>query len=85
LREFAKSTGGQAFFPRFTSEFPGIFSTIGALLRSQYSIGYVSSNTKRDGKFRKIKVTVDIDIDGDGKKDKLKVLHRQGYMAEKAE
>ncbi len=85
LREFAKSTGGQAFFPRFTSEFPGIFSTIGALLRSQYSLGYVSSNTKRDGKFRKIKVTVDVDIDGDGKKDKLKVLHRQGYMAEKEE
>lgn len=83
LREFAKSTGGQAFFPRFTTEFPGIFSTIAALLRSQYSLGYVSTNQKRDGKFRKIKVEVAADVDGDGKPDKLKVSHRQGYLAEK--
>ncbi|GAB4230683.1 MAG: hypothetical protein Kow00109_02560 [Acidobacteriota bacterium] len=83
LREFAKSTGGQAFFPRFTTEFTGIFSTIAALVRSQYSLGYVSTNKKRDGKFRKIKVEVTADVDADGKPDKLKVSHRQGYLAEK--
>jgi len=81
LKAFAKYTGGEAFFPRFLSEYTGIFETIALLLRNQYSLGYVSSNTKRDGKYRKIKVEVDLDLNGDGKKDKLKVRHREGYLA----
>ena len=83
LKYFAKYTGGVAFFPRFVQAYKGIFQTISALLRSQYSLGYVSTNTKKDGKFRKIKVEVVADIDGDGKPDKLKVHHRQGYLVEK--
>ena len=83
LRAIAKSTGGASFFPRFVAEYPGIFSTIAAMLRSQYALGYVSSNTKQDGKFHKIKVEVKADIDGDGKPDKLKVNHREGYVADK--
>jgi len=83
LKYFAKYTGGVAYFPRFVQEYKGIFQTISALLRNQYSLGYVSTNTKKDGKFRKIKVEVVADIDGDGKPDKLKVHHRQGYLVEK--
>ncbi len=83
LKYLAKYTGGQAYFPRFTQAFPGIFQTISALLRSQYSLSYVSTNKKRDGKFRKIKVQVrDLDLNGDGKPDKLKVNYREGYVAE---
>ncbi|HUV13548.1 MAG TPA: VWA domain-containing protein [Acidobacteriota bacterium] len=85
LKAFAKYTGGESFFPRFMAEFPSIFQTISLLLRNQYSMGYVSSSTKKDGKFRKIKVEVKIDVDGDGKLDKLKVNHREGYLAEKAD
>ena len=81
LKEFAKATGGAAFFPRFTSEFPGIFQTISLLTRNQYSLGYVSTSGKKDGEFRKIKVEVNVDVDGDGKPDKLKVNHREGYKA----
>ena len=84
LKAFAKYTGGEAFFPRFTSQFNDIFHTISVLLRNQYSLGYVSTNTKKDGKYRKIKVEVKVDIDGDGKPDKLKVRHREGYLSDKA-
>jgi VWFA-related protein len=82
LKAFSKYTGGESFFPRFMAEFPGIFQTIAAMLRTQYSLGYVSTNTKKDGKFRKIKVEVNADIDGDTKPDKLKINNREGYIAE---
>lgn len=85
LKAFAKYTGGESFFPRFMSEFPSIFQTISLLLRNQYSLGYVSSSTGKDGEYRKIKVEVKLDLDGDGKMDKLKVNHREGYLAEKAD
>ncbi len=85
LKTFAKSTGGIAFFPRFEAEFPQIFQTVAAMLRHQYSLSYVPTNTKKDGKMRKLKVDVDLDYDGDGKPDKMKVNHREGYLAEKGE
>ena len=58
LRSFAELTGGAAYFPRFQSELPSIFKNISQLLRSQYSIAYSSTNTAKDGKFRKIRVDV---------------------------
>jgi VWFA-related protein len=85
LKQFAKSTGGIAFFPRFEAEFPQIFQTVGAMLRHQYSLSYVPTNTKKDGKMRKIRVDVDLDYDGDGKPDKMKVNCKEGYIAEKGE
>ncbi len=84
LRTISKSTGGVAFFPRFEAEYQGIFSSIAAMLRSQYALGYVSTNSKKDGKFHKIKVEVKLDLDGDGKPDKLKINHREGYIADKS-
>lgn len=83
LRAFAKFTGGHAYFPRFQQEFHNAFSTISAMLRNQYSLGYVSTNTNKDGKYRKITVEVKADIDGDGKADKLKTQHREGYQVAK--
>jgi VWFA-related protein len=80
LRSFAEFTGGAAYFPRFVTEFPSIFGNISALLRNQYSIGYVSTNTKRDSKFRKIRVDVAVDLNSDGKPDKVKVQTRKGYI-----
>lgn len=84
FKAFAKYTGGMAFFPRFVQAYRGVFQTISMLLRNQYSLGYVSTNTKKDGKLRKLKVEVVADIDGDGKPDqKLKVKHREGYVVDK--
>ena len=79
LKTIAKSTGGQAYFPRFTSAFSGIFQNISALVRSQYSLSYVSTNPKQDNKFRKLRIQVKADVNGDGKPDKLKVSHKEGY------
>jgi VWFA-related protein len=84
LKAFTKYTGGQAFFPRFLSQYAGHFQAISKLLRHQYSLGYISTNTAKDGKFRKIKVKVTVDIDDNGKPDKLKVKHREGYPVEKS-
>jgi VWFA-related protein len=81
LRSFAELTGGDAYFPRFPSEFRSIFQNISSSLRNQYSVGYVSSNSKKDGKFRKIRVEVKADINHDGKPIALKVQTRQGYIA----
>jgi VWFA-related protein len=80
LRSFAEFTGGEAYFPRFVTEFPSIFNNVSAQLRNQYSIGYVSTNPKHDAKFRKIRVDVTADINNDGKPDKLKVQTRKGYV-----
>jgi VWFA-related protein len=81
LRSFAEFTGGAAYFPRFETELPAIFDNISQLLRSQYSIAYASTNTKKDGKFRKIRVEVRTNFtDNKGKPLKLKVLTRKGYV-----
>ena len=90
MREFARLTGGQAFFPRFEGEIPSIMQSIAGMLRSQYSLGYTPTNQARDGKFRKIKVEV-VGEDGQpakvkdkkGKELKLIVYARQGYTAPK--
>jgi len=85
LRSFADLSGGAAYFPRMESELPSIFGNISELLRNQYSIAYASSNTKKDGKFRKIRVDVSADLkDAKGKPLKLKVITRKGYIAKES-
>ena len=56
MRVFSRETGGQAWFPRFMGEMPGIFGQISQSLRNQYALAYHPSNQAKDGKFRKIKV-----------------------------
>jgi VWFA-related protein len=85
LKSFADYSGGAAYFPRFPGELPEIFGTISKLLRSQYSIAYASTNTKKDGKFRKIRVDVNAQLnDAKGKPVKFKVVTRRGYMAKES-
>jgi VWFA-related protein len=85
LRSFAELSGGTAFFPRFQGEFRSIFETVSAHLRNQYSLGFVPSNRKTDGKQHKLRVEVPpMDVNRDGKPDKLKVKHKQGYYAPKS-
>lgn len=80
LKSFSEFTGGAAYFPRFPTELPAIVDNISMMLRSQYSIAYASSNTQKDGKFRKIRIEVKSDLlDAKGKPLKLKVTTRKGY------
>lgn len=90
LNAFARMTGGRAWFPRFRGEVPAIFREVAGHLRNQYSLGYVPSNARRDGKLRKIKVEL-VDevgnpltiVDQKNKKVKYQVYAREGYVVPK--
>jgi VWFA-related protein len=85
MRSMAEATGGTAWFPRFAGEYPGIYQQVSANLRNEYSIGFVPSVRKNDGKFHKLRVEVpNLDVNHDGKPDKLKVRHKKGYYAPKS-
>ena len=89
LNTFARMTGGRAYFPRFTAEFPEDFADIAADIRNQYMISYRPSNAKQDGTWRKVKVElVDpqtgqplIVQDQHRKKIKYQIIARDGYKA----
>jgi Ca-activated chloride channel family protein len=76
LNKLAVETGGRAFFPRELSEVHTIAQDISTTLRTQYSIGYYPTNSKRDGTFRAVKVTVE------GSANKKMIAHaRAGYTS----
>ncbi len=58
LENYAKATGGRAFFPQRTQELDGAFDQIVAELANQYVLSYASTNFKQDNGWRKIKVRV---------------------------
>ena len=91
LQTIAKYTGGQAYFPRFEGELPGIYQQIAGQLRTQYSIGFIPTNPSKDGRFHKLKVEL-VDAQGQplkiqdqkGKNVKYRVVSRDGYYAPKS-
>jgi Ca-activated chloride channel family protein len=58
LRQFAQETGGRSFFPSKIEDLKDVYGQIADELSSQYSIGYASKNTRRDGAWRRIVVQV---------------------------
>ena len=56
LKQLANETGGRAYFVSDARELPKIYQAIWDELSSQYSIAYSSSNTKRDGAWRRVQV-----------------------------
>jgi VWFA-related protein len=75
LNELAELTGGRVFDALQMQDLGPAFEEIAKELGSQYSIGYYSTNAKRDGKFRKIEVKV--------KKPDLVARTKKGYYAPK--
>ena len=73
LETYARSTGGRPFFPVRVQELDTIFDDIVAELANQYVLSYSSTNMKRDGKWRDIKVQV--------RKRNYDVRARRGYRA----
>jgi Ca-activated chloride channel homolog len=61
LRQLARQTGGRPFFPNLIEDLAGVYGQIADELASQYVVGFVSKNTKRDGAWRKLAVRVDRD------------------------
>ena len=56
LKKLAEETGGQWFFPEQLEELTDVYERIATELKSQYNIGYVSNNPKRDGSWRRVVV-----------------------------
>jgi Ca-activated chloride channel family protein len=74
LEEYARATGGRAFFPRQVKELDEVFDQIVAELANQYVLSYSPTNSKQDGKWRNIKVQM-----RNGKKYDIRA--RRGYRA----
>jgi Ca-activated chloride channel family protein len=58
VQSLASLTGGRSFFADW-NDLGYYLNLIHAELRNQYLIGYIPSNNKRDGKWRRIKVKLD--------------------------
>ena len=75
LGRLAEESGGEAFFPLNMKEIEAAYERILTQVRSQYTIGYVSTNTAQDGRWRKVEIKV--------RRPELKgarVLARKGYF-----
>jgi VWFA-related protein len=73
LTMLASETGGRAFFPSKVDKLAADFRKIAHELRSQYAIGYRSTNPNRDGAFRQIRIEV--------RNTSYSVRSRTGYYA----
>lgn len=60
LGKLTDETGGVTFAPESLRDLAGIYERIATELRSQYSIGYSSTNAKSDGSWRRVQVHCDV-------------------------
>jgi Ca-activated chloride channel family protein len=58
MRQLAKETGGQAFFPLQIRELDDVYASIAKELSTQYALGYTPKTLHQDGHFRRIVVQV---------------------------
>jgi VWFA-related protein len=73
MKKVANETGGRIFRVDRRNSLDETYKEIEQDMRTQYTIGYASANTARDGSFRKVEIRP---------KDKnLKVQSRRGYFA----
>jgi Ca-activated chloride channel homolog len=90
LNTIAKYSGGQAYFPRFEGELPGVYQQVAGQLRTQYSLGFMPTDPSKDGKYHKVKIDL-VDDSGNplritnqkGKQVKYRIVSRDGYYAPK--
>src|SRR5688500_7102141 len=76
LTQIAQESGGEAFFPSSMKQVDAAYDKIVAQIRAQYSLGYVSTSTAADGRWRK----VEIKVRRPDLKD-LRIQTRKGYFA----
>ena len=58
IKALAQDTGGRAFFPSKPVELKGIYDGIAEELGHQYALGYVPTDARRDGAWRRVAVQV---------------------------
>jgi Ca-activated chloride channel homolog len=76
LKRLALATGGESFFPSDMNDVDEVFQRIADDIRHSYTLGYVSSNPARDGRFRRIRI-----VATDPARRSLRVRTRDGYRA----
>ena len=76
LTAIARDTGGEAFFPEDARELNAIYAKILDELGSRYTLGYLSTDQREDGSWRKIEIKVT-----KPEAAKAKVRTRPGYYA----
>lgn len=76
MRELARASGGEAFFPDELREVQPICERIAHEIRNQYTISYIPTNQKQDGTYRTIQLRA-VSHNGRG----LAVSTRRGYVA----
>jgi VWFA-related protein len=75
LASLASDTGGRAFMD--SNDFSDAFARVQRDMSAYYLLGYNSSNTSRDGRFRRIRVRLKTSVAG------ARVEARQGYYADR--
>lgn len=73
LEELAALSGGEAYFPQDVASLAQDFNRILETLRRRYVISYTSTNSTRDGAFRRVEIK--------SRKEGVAVLSRGGYNA----
>jgi VWFA-related protein len=73
LRKISEETGGHVFSVNGKHPLNQVFKEIQDEMRNQYSIGYVSTNPKKDGTFRHIEIKTN--------QSEYRVQARNGYYA----
>jgi Ca-activated chloride channel family protein len=77
LEDLASDSGGRAFWVHKLKELPDVIDRLSREMRSEYILGYFSTNSNNDGKFRKVRVEV-----GDSpRRTPLSIHWRGGYYA----
>ena len=76
LWQIANEAAGEAFFPGEMKDVEEAYAKILKQIEAQYTLGYVSTNTKPDGRWRKVEIRVRRpELQG------AKVQARKGYFA----
>jgi Ca-activated chloride channel homolog len=76
LQRIASITGGQAFFPSSVKELDKIYEKIQREIAARYSLGYLSTDGRKDGNWRKVDIKLKRqDLKG------AKLRTRTGYFA----
>jgi VWFA-related protein len=73
LNLLASSSGGQAYFSQDVSELAAQFERITENLRHRYIVGYTSTNSARDGKWRSVEIST--------RSSGIRISSRKGYFA----
>jgi Ca-activated chloride channel family protein len=76
LEKLAEESGGSSFAPERIKDLSGVYDRIASELKSQYHLGYTSSNAVKDGSWRRLQVLCS--------RPGMEVRTRAGYYAPRA-